>query len=153
MIHRNQGATRHPRRCNGTNGNGKEEDSHQTFHWEGLPQFSKVKRRIKLSCYDHAGDKGRGRGKGRGMYSFLTSALDGGEWSASRPGRSLPPGKEPPVSIVQEAGWTSEPVWTQRLEKNYCDSPRDRTSVVQSAVRHCTDGAIPALILLNTSIK
>jgi hypothetical protein len=25
-------------------------------------------------------------------YSFLTSALDGGEWSASRPGRALPPG-------------------------------------------------------------
>jgi hypothetical protein len=29
-------------------------------------------------------------------YSFLTSALEGGEWSASRPGRALPPGKEPP---------------------------------------------------------
>jgi hypothetical protein len=26
MIHRNQGATRHPRRYNGTNGNGKEEE-------------------------------------------------------------------------------------------------------------------------------
>jgi hypothetical protein len=32
-------------------------------------------------------------------YSFLISALDGGEWSASRPGRALPPGKEPPVPI------------------------------------------------------
>jgi hypothetical protein len=30
-------------------------------------------------------------------YSFLTSALEGGEWSASRPGRALPLGKEPPV--------------------------------------------------------
>jgi len=27
------------------------------------------------------------------LYSFLTTALEGGEWSASRPGRSLPPGK------------------------------------------------------------
>jgi hypothetical protein len=26
-------------------------------------------------------------------YSFLTSALAGGEWSASSPGRALPPGK------------------------------------------------------------
>jgi hypothetical protein len=26
-------------------------------------------------------------------YLLLTSALDGGEWSASRPGRALPPGK------------------------------------------------------------
>jgi hypothetical protein len=46
-------------------------------------------------------------------YSFLTSALEGGEWSASRPGRALPRGKEPPVPTVQEAGWAPEPVWTQ----------------------------------------
>jgi hypothetical protein len=50
-------------------------------------------------------------------YSFTTSALDGAEWSASRPGRALPPGKGPPVPIVQEAGWASEPVWTERLEE------------------------------------
>jgi hypothetical protein len=41
----------------------------------------------------------------------MTTALDGGEWSASRPGRSLPPGKDP-VPIVQEAGWAPGPVWT-----------------------------------------
>jgi hypothetical protein len=40
-----------------------------------------------------------------------------GEWSASRPGRALPPGKGPPVPIVPEAGWAPEPVWTQRIEK------------------------------------
>jgi hypothetical protein len=50
-------------------------------------------------------------------YSFLTSALDGGEWSASRLGRALTQGKVPPVPIVQEAGRASEPVWTQRLEE------------------------------------
>jgi hypothetical protein len=27
------------------------------------------------------------------LYSFMTTAPEGGEWSASRPGRSLPPGK------------------------------------------------------------
>jgi hypothetical protein len=48
-------------------------------------------------------------------YCFLTSALQGGEWSASRPGPALPPGKEPPVPIVREAGWAPEPVWTQRF--------------------------------------
>jgi hypothetical protein len=37
-------------------------------------------------------------------YSFTTSALDGGEWSASRPCHAIPPGKGPPVPIVQEAG-------------------------------------------------
>jgi hypothetical protein len=50
-------------------------------------------------------------------YSLLTSALDGGEWSASRFGRALAPGNGLPVPIVQEAGWASEPVWTQRLEE------------------------------------
>jgi hypothetical protein len=44
-------------------------------------------------------------------YSFLTSALEGVEWSASRPGRALPLAKEPPVPTVQEAGWTPESVW------------------------------------------
>jgi hypothetical protein len=52
-------------------------------------------------------------------YSFTTSALDGGEWSASRPGRALPPGKGPPVPIGEEAGWAPEPVWTQRLEEKF----------------------------------
>jgi hypothetical protein len=70
-------------------------------------------------------------------YSFLTSALNGGEWSAPRPGRALPRGKEPPVSIVQEAGWAPEPVWTQRLEEK--SSVGDRTPVIQSVVRHYTD--------------
>jgi hypothetical protein len=46
----------------------------------------------------------------------MASALDGGEWSASRPGRALAPGKGPPVPIVQEAGWAPEPVWTERLQ-------------------------------------
>jgi hypothetical protein len=38
-------------------------------------------------------------------YSFSTSALDGGEWSVSRPGRGLAPGRGPTVPIAQEAGW------------------------------------------------
>jgi hypothetical protein len=60
------------------------------------------------------------RHMGERSYSYstnLTSALDGGEWSASRPGRALPSGKEPPVPIGQEAGWAPEPAWTQRLEE------------------------------------
>jgi hypothetical protein len=72
-------------------------------------------------------------------YSFSTSTLDGAEWSASRPGRALPPGKGPPVPIVQEAGWASEPVWTQRLEEKSMTSAGDRTSIVQSVARHYTD--------------
>jgi hypothetical protein len=75
-------------------------------------------------------------------YSFLTSALEGGEWSASRPGRALPPGKQPPVPTVQEAGWVPEPVWTQRLEEKSSASVGDRTPAVQSVVRHYTDRAL-----------
>jgi hypothetical protein len=37
-------------------------------------------------------------------YSFSTSALDGGEWSASRFGRALPPGKGPPGANCT-GGW------------------------------------------------
>jgi hypothetical protein len=59
--------------------------------------------------------------------SFSTSALDGGEWSASCPGRALPPGKGPPLPIVQEAGWAPEPVWTQRLEEKSFASAGDRS--------------------------
>jgi hypothetical protein len=72
-------------------------------------------------------------------YSFLTSALEGGEWSASRPGRALPPGKEPPVPIVQEAGWAAEPFWMKGLEEKSSVSVGDRTPAVQSVVRHYTD--------------
>jgi hypothetical protein len=73
---------------------------------------------------------------------FLTSALDGDEWSASRPIRPLPPGKAPPVPIGQEAGWASEVVWTQRLEKKsfcLCRESNADPPIVQSVVRHCTD--------------
>jgi hypothetical protein len=66
-------------------------------------------------------------------YSFLTSALDGDEWSASRPGRALLPGKGPPVPIVQETGLTSEPVWTHKLEEKPFVPPGDRTPIARSS--------------------
>jgi hypothetical protein len=91
---------------------------------------------VKVRCpaARHGGAWGERR---YSSYSFLTSALDGGEWSASRPGRALSPGKGPPESIVQEAGWAPEPVWTQSLEEK--SSVGDRTPVVQSVVRRYTD--------------
>jgi hypothetical protein len=66
-------------------------------------------------------------------YSLTTSAVDGGEWSASRRCRALPPGKGPPVPIVQEAGWAPEPVWTQRLEEKSFASAGDRTQIARSS--------------------
>jgi hypothetical protein len=49
-------------------------------------------------------------------YSFTILALNGGEWSAFRPGRTLSPGRTP-VPIVQEAWWASEAVRTEGLEE------------------------------------
>jgi hypothetical protein len=64
-------------------------------------------------------------------YSFSTSALDGGEQSASCPGRALPPGKGPPAPVVQEAGWAPELVWTQMIEGKSCASAGDRTLIAR----------------------
>jgi hypothetical protein len=79
-------------------------------------------------------------------YSFLTLALDGGEWSVSHRGHALPLEKEPGTQPL--AVWTTELDWTQAGGKILClcwgfnpDHP-----VVQSVVRHCTDRATtPAL--------
>jgi hypothetical protein len=77
-------------------------------------------------------------------YSFTTSALGGVSGQCHLPACSLPPGKEPPVHIGQEAGWASQLVWTQRLEETSFASAGDRTPIVQSVVRHYTDWATPA---------
>jgi len=48
----------------------------------------------------------------------MRTLLAVGQVSGQRhaPAALLPPGKGPPVPIVQEAGWAPEPVWTQRIE-------------------------------------
>jgi hypothetical protein len=51
------------------------------------------------------------------IHIFLTSALAGGELSASRPGRFTPV-KESPLPIGLKAGWTPEPVWTTWSREN-----------------------------------
>jgi hypothetical protein len=53
-----------------------------------------------------------------------------GERPASRSGRALPL-----VPTGYEAGWTSELVWTQRLEEKSFASAEDRVPVIQSVVR------------------
>jgi hypothetical protein len=79
-------------------------------------------------------------------YSFSTSALDRGEWSASRPGRALAPGKGPPVPIVQEAGWAPEPVWTQSIEEKSFTPAGDRTPIARSSSQ--SDTILPELTRL-----
>jgi hypothetical protein len=110
--------------------------------WRHLIDKSKVKQ----SSYTQWRRLG---GRSYSSYSFTTSALDGGEWWASRSGRSLPPGKGSPVPIGQEGRWALEQVWTQRLEwKSFrlCRGSNLNRPVVQSVVRHYTDWATPAPI-------
>jgi hypothetical protein len=45
------------------------------------------------------------------FHIILISALDGGEWSVSRPGR-FTTWEKAQVPTAQKAGWAPEPVWT-----------------------------------------
>jgi hypothetical protein len=104
--------------------------------------------KVKLSRYTPWRRLG---GRRYSSYSFLSSALDGGERSASRPGRALPPGKGLPVPTLQEAGWAPEPVWTQRLEKESSAPVGDRTPVFQSVVKLSSNWTITAPKWMYTS--
>jgi hypothetical protein len=63
---------------------------------------------VKGKGHPITGHQGPREGVEVKRYSFSTSALEGGGWSAPCPGR-FTPGKDP-VPIVQEAGWASGPV-------------------------------------------
>ena len=65
----------------------------------------------------------------------MTTALEGGKGSTSRPAPSLPRGKDP-VPNVQEAGWAPGPVWTgaENLAPTGIRSP-DRPARSQSLYR------------------
>jgi hypothetical protein len=62
-------------------------------------------------------------GERRYSSSFLTSALDGGEWTASRPGRALPRGMDSWYPLYRRLGWPRSRSG-HRLEEK---SARDRT--------------------------
>jgi hypothetical protein len=61
---------------------------------------------------------------------------------------TLPPGKEPPVSIGEEAGWAPETVWTRWWREKFPAPHREsnpRTPIVQPVAQRYTDWAIAAL--------
>jgi hypothetical protein len=43
---------------------------------------------------------------------------------------ALPLGKEPPLAIGQEAGWTPEPVWTRWWREKFPDPLEDSACVL-----------------------
>jgi hypothetical protein len=76
-----------------------------------------------------------------GSYSFMTSARVGSDWSVSRPGRALPPGKGPPGTrwtgdwVGPRAGLNTEA--RGKILSPLMGSNLDRP-VLQSVVRHYT---------------
>jgi hypothetical protein len=83
-------------------------------------------------------------------YSFSTSALDGGEWSASRPGRAFTPGERTPGTHCT-GGWVSPRAGldTEARGKILCPcqgSNPDRP-VVQPVVRHLQNKCIRQILI------
>jgi hypothetical protein len=56
------------------------------------------------------------------LHSFLTSALDGGEWSASRPGRFKPKERAPGTHWI--GGWVGPRAVMYEVVKRKIPSPR-----------------------------
>ena len=77
----------------------------------------------------------------------MTAALEGGEWSAAHPGRTLPTGKDP-VPILQEAGWAPGPVWTGGISRPYRDSIPDLPA--RSSVTTPTELLEPHITIIYT---
>jgi hypothetical protein len=64
---------------------------------------------------------------GEEVYLFLIQDL-GTRWGrvvSITPRQRFNLGKGPPVPTIQEAGWASEPVWTQKLEEKSLASAGD----------------------------
>jgi len=64
----------------------------------------------------------------------MTAALEGGEWSAARPGCTLPQGKTR-YPFLQEAGWVPGPVWMGVKSHPHWDSIPDHPARSQSLHR------------------
>jgi hypothetical protein len=79
----------------------------------------------------------------------LTSALDGGEWSASRPNRFTP--RERVTGIHWTGGWVGSRAVLETVVKRKFPSPRwesnPRASIIQSVAQRYTDWAITAPVL------
>jgi hypothetical protein len=88
-------------------------------------------------------------------YSFMTSTLDEGQWSASRPGRALPTGKGPRYPLDRRLGGPQSRSGHMLKEKSFClcrGSKPDRP-VVQAVARHYTDWATRLVFVDEVSDK
>jgi hypothetical protein len=117
--------------------------------WSGVrvPAWAKIN--IKLSlCFNRAPRPEGVLGEWRYSSTHsLTSALDGGEWSASRPGRLTPRERAPVTHWI--GGWVGPRSVLDVVVKRKIPSPRrqsnPRTPIVQPVAQRYTDWAITAL--------
>jgi hypothetical protein len=103
-------------------------------HWSSvqkmsssIPVASLTSKSCLTTCHEGAWGK-----MWYSSYSFLTSALDASERSASRPDCALPQGKDPRFQVYKRLGG-SQPVWMQRSEEKSLACARDRTSIARSS--------------------
>jgi hypothetical protein len=81
------------------------------------------------------------------LHAFLTSALDGGEWSTSRPGRRTP--RETASGTHWIGGWVGPRAVLESMVKRKIPRPHrelnPRTPIVQPVAQRYTDWGITAL--------
>jgi hypothetical protein len=110
------------------------------FSWDRITEFCL----FGTSCCGSIKSRGGG---GIASYS-TTSALDGGEWSASRPGGAFTPGERTP-STHCTGGWVDPRACLDTEDRRKilypCRGSNPDRPVVQPVVRHYTDWAIPTL--------
>jgi hypothetical protein len=92
----------------------------------------------------------RRRGRMYSSYLFMTSALDGGEWSASRPGRTIPLEKGTPGTHCT-GGWVGPRAGLDTQARGdilcLCRGSNPDRPVFQPAATHYTDWATPAHVI------
>jgi hypothetical protein len=82
-------------------------------------------------------------GNGDIVPPFLTSALDEGEWSTSRPSRFISRVKNLSTHRI-EAGWAPDPVWTLWKRVIFLSPLGNGTPAVQTAGRRYVDVILEA---------
>jgi hypothetical protein len=125
------------------------------FYTHGLFRrwYSGLIKKVNLSlCFNWAPHHGGVLGEWRcsSIHTF-TSALDGGEWSASRPGRFTSRERAPGTHWI--GGW----VGSRAVVKRKIPSPRresnPRTPIVQPVAQRYTDCATTALFWVNMQLN
>jgi hypothetical protein len=118
--------------------------SHSPY-WVTYPDASVIIIKLSLCLTKHHSMKAYWEWR-YNTYS-LTSALDGGEWSASRPGRFTPRERAPGTHCI--GGWVGSRAVLDAVVKRKIPSSRRewnlRTPIVQSVAQRYTNRAITAL--------